>query len=953
MNHAPVPLLRSGWFLLVCALATASLSRAEVAPPTQDHVTAIGRSPLKAPATADFTTGANLTMEGWIYLSETSPFAWIMGKGLATSGVDPFVSFALQLNNDGTKLTFACSTGAAGSYRQLDSPSALPLRTWTHVAAVLEGGTTMRLFINGVQVATNAAAGAPLAAATIPFGVGIAFRGDGSTNYSSFSGYARHVRLWSVARSAAQITAAVGQSLPTDRVGLIAAWPLDEASGSTARDVSGAGRALTAASGQLASIRLGVLAAGPFFTTTSTAITDGSLRDVTDGEVIDFDGDGDLDLVAFQISWPPTLPETRTRLRAFRNNNGTFVDATDAVLGNVTMVHPRHSAVADFNGDGRSDLIVIGHGTDMRPYPGEQSKLLIRSADGRLVDETATRLPQRTSFTHHVAAIDIDADGDLDLYMGNVNGGDVGPRFYLNNGTGVFTEAADRLPADIANRSAGRNYTAVLSLDVNRDGRSDLVLGSGGEQALTNEILLNDGSGRFVRDAAYTLPPKLLGPKSSVVAIAPGDFNGDGAVDLLFATTGGSITMPDGAVIDGYSIPGIQVLLNRGDGTFYESGASSRFSWSSDEKWVIWTRVADLDGDNRPDIVASVATDSGAVNRVRIFLNRGAAEFVEVTDALPAAAGGNSFVHPGDFDRDGRIDLLSGNGVRISVARGLKPIDRAAFQSAADDPGRLTNLSVRTQAGIGDQTLIAGFALSGSGTKPLMVRAIGPALNAFGLTGTLADPLVEIAPLGGTKLAENNDWGGTAALKNAFASVGAFSLSPDSGKDAALVFSPGTGAYTARVTGSGNGTGIALVEVYDTGTGSALKLVNLSARSQTGIGSDVLIAGFVINGNVPKKLLIRAIGPTLGVFGVGGTLADPVLAIRPLGSDSVIATNDNWNGTAALKTAFARVGAFNLAVDTSRDAAIAVELPPGAYTATAFGSNNTTGVVLIEVYELP
>jgi hypothetical protein len=78
-----------------------------------------------------------------------------------------------------------------------------------------------------------------------------------------------------------------------------------------------------------------------------------------------------------------------------------------------------------------------------------------------------------------------------------------------------------------------------------------------------------------------------------------------------------------------------------------------------------------------------------------------------------------------------------------------------------------------------------------------------------------------------------------------------------------------------------------------------------------------------------------------------------VLAIRPLGSDSVIATNDNWNGTAALKTAFARVGAFNLAVDTSRDAAIAVELPPGAYTATAFGSNNTTGVVLIEVYELP
>lgn len=953
MIISAVPFRLSGWLLSVCALVASTIGHAESAPPNQDHVVAIGGSPLKAPATADFTTGGNLTMEGWIYLTEAIPYAWMMGKGLAASGVDPFVSFALQLNSDGTKLTFACSTGAPGSYRQLDSPSALPLRTWTHVAAVLEGGTTMRMFINGAPVATSAAPGAPLAAAAIPFGVGVAFRADGSTNYSSFPGYARQVRFWSVARTGAQITAALGQSLPADRVGLIAAWPLDESSGSTARDVSGAGRVLTAAAGQLVSIRPIVLSAGPFFTTISTAINDGSLRDIADGEVIDFDGDGDLDLVVFQIAWPPTLPETRTRLRAFRNNNGTFIDATDAVLGNVTMVHPRHSAVADFNGDGRSDLIVIGHGTDMRPYPGEQSKILVRTADGRLVDETATRLPQRTSFTHHVAATDVDGDGDLDLYMGNVNGVDVGPRFYLNNGTGVFSEATDRLPVDIAERTAGRNYTAALALDVNRDGRPDLVLGSGGEQALTNEILLNDGSGRFARNAAYALPPKLLGPKSSVVAIAPGDFNGDGAVDLLFATTGGSITMPDGAVIDGYSIPGIQVLLNRGDGTFYEAAASNRFSWKSDEKWVIWTRVADLDGDSRPDIVASVATDSGAGNRIRIFLNRGAAEFVEVTDALPAAAGGNSFVHPGDFDRDGRIDILSGNGGRVSVARGLKPIDRAVFQSAPDDPGRLTNLSVRTQAGVGDQTLIAGFALSGSGTKPLLVRAIGPALTAFGVNGTLVDPVVEIAPLGGTKLAENNDWGGTAALKSAFASVGAFPLSPDSSKDAAVVFSPATGAYTASVTGTGNGTGIALVEVYDTGSGSALKLVNLSARSQTGIGSEVLIAGFVINGNAPKKLLIRAIGPTLGAFGVGGTLADPVLAIRPLGSDSVVATNDNWSGTAALKTAFARVGAFNLAVDTSRDAAIAVELPPGAYTAAAFGSNNTTGVVLIEVYELP
>ena len=233
------------------------------------------------------------------------------------------------------------------------------------------------------------------------------------------------------------------------------------------------------------------------------------------------------------------------------------------------------------------------------------------------------------------------------------------------------------------------------------------------------------------------------------------------------------------------------------------------------------------------------------------------------------------------------------------------------------------------------------------------MRAVGPSLGAFGLTGTLADPLVEIAPLGGATLTENNDWGGTALLKNAFASVGAFPLSSETSRDAALIFSPGAGAYTAKVTGANNGTGMALVEVYDTGSGNSPKLTNLSARTLVGTGGDALFAGFVVNGTMPKKLLIRAAGSMLAAFGLGGLLADPVLTVRPLGSDSIVATNDDWGGTAALKAAFASVGAFAFAPDTSRDAAIVVELPPGAYTATVTGKNTTTGVALLEVFELP
>ncbi len=932
--------------LVTCLLASAPRAQAQLAPPAQSYVAAIGAAPLKAPATADFAPGANYTMEGWVYATGRTPFGWLMGKALPTGGVDPFLSFGMMLNSDGTRITFVTTTGAAGTYREITAPSALPLRTWTHVAAVLDSGTT-RLLVNGAVVATGTAAGAPVSAPSIPFGLGMAFLANGGTNYSGFPGYARQVRFWNVARSAAQVSAALAETLPADRNGIVAAWPLDETGGSTARDLSGNNRPLTANSGTINATLLAVLEAGPFYAFTSTPVTDNSLQHLDDGQLIDFDSDGDLDLVLVQTFSPPTVPETRARLRAFRNNNGTFADVTDAVLGNVTMVHPRHSAVGDFNGDGRPDLLYIGHGTDTPPFPGEQSKLLIQTPDGRLADESGTRLPQRSSFTHNVAAADIDGDGDLDIYMANVNGGAIGPRIYVNNGAGVFTETADRLPTDIANRTGGRVFTASLLVDVNGDNRPDLILG--GENSAPNELLLNNGSGTFVRSAAFTLPAKFGGPDWSTVALATADFNGDGAPDVLLGTTGGSELLADGRTINGYGIAGLQLLLNRGDGTFHDATSTAGFTWSANERWVVWTRIADLDGDRRPDILAQVRLVNGTA--ARVFLNRGAGQFVDATGAYGVTRG--TYFLPADFDRDGRTDIVSGTQTAVTVARNVKTIDRALFQNTADDVGRMTNLSVRTQAGTGDQTLITGFALSGTGTKSLLVRAIGPTLSVFGLTGTLADPFMEIAPLGAANMATNDNWGGTAALKASFGSVGAFPLSIDNSRDAALVFSPGAGAYTAKVTGIAGGTGLALVEVYDTGTGNTPRLTNVSARTQVGTGGDVLIVGFVVSGNVPKKFLIRAVGPTLGVFGVGGTLVDPVLELRPLGSSTIVATNDDWRGTAALKSAFTSVGAFAFAVDASKDAALAIELPPGAYTATVTGKAGTTGVALVEVYELP
>ncbi|MCF3652165.1 M64 family metallopeptidase [Synoicihabitans lomoniglobus] len=271
--------------------------------------------------------------------------------------------------------------------------------------------------------------------------------------------------------------------------------------------------------------------------------------------------------------------------------------------------------------------------------------------------------------------------------------------------------------------------------------------------------------------------------------------------------------------------------------------------------------------------------------------------------------------------------------------------------------GRLTNLSVRTQAGTGSQTLTVGFAI-GEATadqteKSLLVRVIGPALATFGVAGTLADPTVSLAPLGQSAMATNDNWNGDANLKAAFVTVGAFPLDDDSSADSALLHATTNGAYTAQVGSGDNGTGIALVEVYDTGSTDTPRLVNLSARSQVGIGSDALIAGFVYDGNVPARLLIRAVGPTLGGFGVDGVLVDPVLTVRVLGETTVLASNDDWAGADALKTAFAAVGAFPFPHESSLDSALIVEIQPGAYTATISGYSDTTGVALVEVYELP
>jgi uncharacterized delta-60 repeat protein len=297
------------------------------------------------------------------------------------------------------------------------------------------------------------------------------------------------------------------------------------------------------------------------------------------------------------------------------------------------------------------------------------------------------------------------------------------------------------------------------------------------------------------------------------------------------------------------------------------------------------------------------------------------------------------------------ISIGSPNGTRFTPA-------------STSNANRLLNLSSRAELN-GGQTLIAGFAISGSGPKTVLLRAVGPGLKAFNVPGVMATPELQLYSSSGTLITQNTSWGGTSVLSTAFAQVGAFSLSAGSA-DAAILTSLAPGTYTIHAfdpTGTG---GVVLAEVYDATPApmtAAQRLTNISTRGYVSPGAGALIGGFVISGSSVKSVLIRGVGPGLGAFGVSDAIADPVLSVFDE-NGTVVAQNLSWSNQAItgsdqatveaqdITAADASVGAFALSA-SSPDTALIANLPPGAYTFQVTSASNATGEALGEVYELP
>jgi hypothetical protein len=251
----------------------------------------------------------------------------------------------------------------------------------------------------------------------------------------------------------------------------------------------------------------------------------------------------------------------------------------------------------------------------------------------------------------------------------------------------------------------------------------------------------------------------------------------------------------------------------------------------------------------------------------------------------------------------------------------------------------LQNISTRAFVGSGDNALIAGF-IAGSGQ--VVLRGLGPSLQAFGFDNALADPVLELHDQTGAQIQFNDNWQDNQSQATEIQRVG---LAPANPAESAISFFPGgrTKSYTAVLRGKNDTTGVGLVEAY----GPGVPLSNLSSRGLVGTGGNVLIGGFiVVNGNENPRIVLRAIGPSLKAFGIANPLMDPMLEVHD-GNGGLLLSNDDWSDSQGndLQT-------VGLAPSAAAESAILTRLTAGTYTAIVRGKNDTTGVALVEIYDL-
>ena len=289
-------------------------------------------------------------------------------------------------------------------------------------------------------------------------------------------------------------------------------------------------------------------------------------------------------------------------------------------------------------------------------------------------------------------------------------------------------------------------------------------------------------------------------------------------------------------------------------------------------------------------------------------------------------------------------------------APGTQPDSAAPYASQGDpwDPHRqllalpvkpgakpqFFNISTRFRIDATHKVGIGGFIVTGTTPKKVILRAIGPSLQAAGLENVLPDPVLSLHGDDEQPIASNDNWQDDPASAAELTAAG---LDPWDDLESALVVTLPPGHYTAVITGNGAAFGTALVEIYEDDLPADSELANISTLGFVGTGNDVMIAGLVVGGPGAAKVVVRALGPSLAEFGVSNPIQDPTLQLHD--ANGSITSNDDWGTTSDA------VPALFQPMDP-RESAIQVTLTPGSYTAIVQGKNATSGVALVEAYNL-
>jgi hypothetical protein len=394
-------------------------------------------------------------------------------------------------------------------------------------------------------------------------------------------------------------------------------------------------------------------------------------------------------------------------------------------------------------------------------------------------------------------------------------------------------------------------------------------------------------------------------------------------------------------------LPNGKVLVagGRGNGSFLTSLAGAELY---DPASGTWTATGNL-GVGRGGHTATLLPDGRVLVAGGISSSSGilaSAELYDPATGIWTATG--SLV--GARTR-GTATLLSNGQVLVAGGNDSSNVALATAELyvGPPTPSTLLNLSSRMRVLTDDRVLIAGFIITGTDLKRVLIRGIGPSLSGVGVT--LSDPVLELHQ-GSITLATSDNWKVQPDGTSQQADIEATTIPPAGDTESAILAVLSPGAYTAVLSGKGGGTGVGVIEVYDLGQGANSQPANISIRGFVDTGDNVMIGGLIVgggSGSGTARVILRALGTSIPV---AGALGDPTLELHD-GSGTAIAFNDNWKTRPDGSSQQAEVEATGLPPTNGLESALVQTLPAGNYTAIVRGVNGTTGVGLVEAYNLP